>query len=298
MTGEMTGFTAGPVAAGNVAAPDSTAVRTALWRALHVQIDAPPHVLEDEIGLRLADPDAGWRSRGDMDPAGTSRFRAGTVARSRVAEDLLAKKAADGVSQYVILGAGLDTYAQRQPATPAPVRVFEVDRPGPQAWKRERLTELGYGIPEWLRLVPVDFEAGRSWRDELLTAGFSASEPAVVASLGVSMYLSRDANMVTMRQVASLAAGSALVMTFAPPLDELDETDRQAREMAENGARASGAPWLSSFAPQELVELARQAGFTDARYISAELLNERYFAGRADGLHTSRGEEMLVAGTR
>jgi methyltransferase (TIGR00027 family) len=91
--------------------------------------------------------------------------------------------------------------------------VFEVDQPGSQTWKRERLTELGYGIPPWLRLVPVDFEADGSWWDRLLAAGFDAAEPAVVASLGVSMYLTKDANAATLRLLASLASRSTLIMT-------------------------------------------------------------------------------------
>jgi methyltransferase (TIGR00027 family) len=278
-------------------APESTAVRVALWRAIHVQIDPPPHVLEDEIGLRLAAPDEGWRDRGDMDPSGTSRFRAGIVARSRFAEDLLAEQVGNGVTQYVILGAGLDTFAQRKPELASRIRVFEVDQPGPQTWKRERLTELGYGIPPWLRLVPVDFEADGSWWDRLLAAGFDAAGLAVVASLGVSMYLTKDANAATLRQISSLAPGSTLIMTFAPPLDLLDEQDRGARLAAEQGAQASGTPWLSSFAPQEILATARDAGFKDASYISAATLNERYFAGRTDDLRTSPGEELLVATT-
>ena len=123
------------------AAPENTAVWVALWRAMHVQIDPPPHVLEDEIGLRLAAPDDGWRHRGDMHPVGTSRFRAGIVARARFAEDLVAEQAGNGVTQYVILGPSLDTFAQRKPELASRIRVFEVDRPGPQTWKRERLTE-------------------------------------------------------------------------------------------------------------------------------------------------------------
>ena len=279
------------------AAPESTAVRVALWRAMHVQIDPPPYVLEDEIGLRLAAPDDGWRHRGDMHPAGTSRFRAGIVARSRFAEDVVAEQAGNGVIQYVILGAGLDTFAQREPELASRIRVFEVDRPGPQTWKRERLTELGYDIPPWLRLVPVDFEAGGSWWGRLLAAGFDAVEPAVVASLGVSMYLTNDANAATLRQLASLAPGSTLIMTFAPPLDLLDEQARAGRLAAEQGARASGTPWLSSFAPQEILAMARHAGFKDASHVSAAMLNERYFAARTDDLRTSPGEELLVATT-
>jgi methyltransferase (TIGR00027 family) len=278
-------------------APENTAVRVALWRAMHVQVDPPPHVLQDEIGLRIAAPEDGWRDRGDMHPAGTSRFRAGIVARSRFTEDLVAEQAANGVTQYVILGAGLDTFAQRKPELASRLRVFEVDRPGPQTWKRERLTELGYGIPPWLRLVPVDFEADGQWWDCLAAAGFDPAEPAVVASLGVSMYLTKEANEAALRQLAQLAPGSALVMTFAPPLDLLEDTDRAARLVAEHGARASGTPWLSSFAPQELLAMARQAGFKHASHVSAAMLNERYFAARPDDLRTSPGEELLLATT-
>jgi methyltransferase (TIGR00027 family) len=276
---------------------DSTAVRVALWRAMHVLVDSPPHVLEDEIGLRLAAPGEGWRERGDMDPRATSRFRAGVVARSRFVEDLVAEQAGQGVAQYVILGAGLDTFAQRRPEIAGGLRVFEIDRPGPQAWKRQRLTELGYGVPDWLRLVPVDFEAGASWRERLVAAGFDASQPAVATSTGVSMYLTREANVATLRELATLAPGCTVVMTFQLPLDLLDEEDRPARLFAENGARASGTPFISFFSPPDMMLLARDAGFTDVAHVSAAMLNQRYFAGRADDLRMSSGEDLLVAST-
>jgi methyltransferase (TIGR00027 family) len=171
------------------AVADSSAVRVALWRAMRVQIDAPPHVLHDEVGLRLAAPDDDWRLRPDMDPSGTLPFRAGIVARARFVEDLVAEESVRGVAQYVVLGAGLDTFAQRRPEIAARLRVFEVDRAGPQLWKRNRLIELGLGVPDWLRLVPVDFEPGGSWWEEVIAAGFDPNRSAVVASTGVSMYL-------------------------------------------------------------------------------------------------------------
>ena len=113
-------------------APDSSAVRVALWRALHVQVDAQPHVFEDEIGLRLVAPDEGWRRRPDMHPQGTSGYRAAIVGRARFVEDLVAEQFGQGVRQYVILGAGLDTFAQRRPEIASHMRVFEIDRPGPR----------------------------------------------------------------------------------------------------------------------------------------------------------------------
>jgi methyltransferase (TIGR00027 family) len=278
------------------AAADSTAVRVALWRALHVEVDPPPHVLEDEIGLKLVAPDDGWRRRPDMDPNFTRLFRASIVARARFIEDLVVEQAGRGVRQYVILGAGLDTFAQRRPEVASGLKVFEVDRPGPQAWKRRRLIELGFGVPAWLRFVPVDFEAGDAWSERLKTAGFDAGQPTVVASTGVSMYLTKDAIAATLRQVAALAPGSTLAMTFLLPLELADPEVRPGLEAAEKGARASGTPFISFFAPPEMVALARQAGFSEVRHVSAVTLAQRYFAGRTDRLRPpNNSEELLVA---
>jgi methyltransferase (TIGR00027 family) len=276
--------------------PDSTAVRVALWRALHVQVDAAPHVLEDEIGLRLAAPAEDWRNRPDMDPQFTRPFRASIVARSRFIEDLVSQRAASGVSQYVILGSGLDTFAQRRPEIASRMTVFEVDRPGHQAWKRQRLSELGTGIPGWLRLVPVDFEASESWWTQLAAAGFDAARSAAVACAGVSMYLTRDAIAATLLQIAALAPGSVLAMTFLLPLELMDADVRAGFELAAKGARASGTPFRSFFAPSEILALARGAGLKVARHVSAADLNDRYFKDRSDGLRVSGGEEFLVAG--
>ena len=278
-------------------APDSTAVRVALWRAMHVQVDPPPHVLEDEIGLRLAAPDDGWRKRPDMDPHATSRARASIVARARCVEDLVVEHAARGVSQYVILGAGLDTFAQRRPEIASRVRVFEVDRPGPLAWKRQRLIDLGFGIAEWLRLVPVDFEGDGSGRDRLASAGFDRTEPAVVASTGVTMYLTKDAIVGTLRRIAALAPGSTLAMTFMVPLELVESEERPLRQATEKGARAAGTPIISFFSPSEMLVLVREAGFRDVQHVSAATLTERYFAGRTDGLRPSSSEQLLVATT-
>ncbi len=227
----------------------------------------------------------------------TSTFRAAIVARARFIEDLVAEQAARGVGQYVILGAGLDTFAQRKPEIASLLRVFEVDQPGPQAWKRQRLIELGFGIPEWLRLVPVDFEAGGSWWERLAAAGFDPDRPAVVVSTGVAMYLTKDANAATLRQIAGLAPGSTLAMSFLLPIELLDDSDRPGLQMAEKGARAAGTPFISFYTPEEILALAREVGFKDARHVAGSLLAERYFAGRPDGLRPSSGEDLLVATT-
>ena len=116
----------------------------------------------------------------------------------------------------MLLSAGLDTFAQRRPDLASRLVVFEVDQPGTQAWKRQRLIDLGYGVPEWLRLVPVDFEEGASWQDDVAQSGFDPARPAVVASTGVSMYLTREANQATLRDLATLAPGSTVACVPAP----------------------------------------------------------------------------------
>ncbi|MBO0692292.1 MAG: class I SAM-dependent methyltransferase [Acidimicrobiaceae bacterium] len=277
--------------------PESTAARVALWRALHVLVDAPPHVIEDEVGLALVDPPEGWRDRGDMHPQGTAGFRASIVARARFIEDLVTEQVELGVDQYVILGAGLDTFAQRRTEIAERLHVFEVDVPGPQAWKRRRLIELGYGIPEWLRLVPVDFEAGGDWWKEITDAGFDPGKPAVVVSTGVSMYLTKEANAETLAQVAQLAPGSTFAMSFLLPSELLDEADRPGLEMSERGARASGTPFVSFYTPDEILAAALAAGFPDAQHVAGTSFAQRYFAKRSDGLRPSSGEDLLVAST-
>ncbi|MGF6374256.1 methyltransferase (TIGR00027 family) [Paraburkholderia sp. RAU6.4a] len=198
----------------------------------------------------------------------------------------------------MILGAGLDSFAQRRPDIASRLTVFEVDPPGPQTWKRQRLGELGFGLPDWLRFVPVDFEAGDSWRQRLVAEGFDESRPAVVVSTGVSMYLTKEANAATLREVAGLARGSTFAMTFLLPLEMADPDVRPGLEMAEKGARASGTPFISFFMPQQMIAMGREAGFDDARHVSAADLTQRYFAARTDGLRPpGNAEELLVANT-
>ncbi|MBZ4322824.1 class I SAM-dependent methyltransferase [Streptomyces huiliensis] len=275
--------------------PDHTAVRVALWRALHVQADAAPHVLDDELGLALADPGPEWRERGDMTMPGVEGVRASVVARARFVEDLVAERAAAGVTQYVVLGAGLDTFAQRRPELGTSVKVFEVDQPGTQAWKRGRLAELGHVTLPWQTFVPVDFEAGDSWWERLTEAGFDPGAPAVVASTGVSMYLSHEANVATLRQAAALAPGSVFASTFLMPLDLLEPDQRMVQEMSMRNAAASGTPFVSLYAPEDLRKAALAAGFAKAAHVSPDELAERYFAGRPDGLRPPRAEQFLVA---
>lgn len=277
--------------------PDHTAVRVALWRAMHCQVDAAPHVLVDEVGIKLVGPDPSWRQRPDMHPEGTKGYRASIVGRARFIEDLVQEQVEKGVTQYVILGAGLDTFAQRRPSLASKLRVFEIDKPETQEWKKQRLVQLGYGIADNLQFVPVDFEAGESWRTKLAESGFDANKPAIVVSTGVSMYLTLEANKATLRENAALASGSTFAMTFTLPLDMIDPAERPQHEMVYERARAAGTPFLSFFRPSEMLALAREAGFKDVCHVSRDEIIQRYFAGRSDGLQPSTGEEYLIAMT-
>lgn len=277
-------------------APEHTAVRVALWRALHVQIDPKPHILADEIGLKLVAEDD-WRSRPDMNPEFSKGMRASIVGRARYIEDIVEEQAKQCVTQYVILGAGLDTFAQRRPEIASHLHVFEIDQPGPQAWKRRRLTEIGFAVPEWLHFVPIDFEVGQSWWEQLIAAGFDKRKPAVVVSTGVSMYLTKEANLATLRQMTKLASGSKFAMTFMLSLDLLDPEDRSSLEFVMKKAREAGTPFLSLFSPPEILTMSKESGFRKSQYVSSNDLYQRYFANRSDGLRAGSAEGFLVATT-
>jgi methyltransferase (TIGR00027 family) len=276
--------------------PESSAARVALWRALHVELDAAPHILDDLIGLQLLAPDPDWRQRPDMNEYATGGVRAAIVARARFIEDLVADQAEHGVGQYVLLGAGIDTFAQRRPEIASALTVFEVDQPNPQEWKRQRLDELGFGTPDWLRFVPVNFEVD-SWWERLLDNGFDTRRPAVVASLGVSMYLTREATAATLSQTSALAPGSTLAMTFLRPVELVAPEEQGLHHATDAAARASGTPFISYYAPDDIVAMARDAGFATVEHVTADDYARRYFAGRTDGLRPFGTEELLVART-
>jgi methyltransferase (TIGR00027 family) len=261
---------------------------------LHVEVDAKPPILEDELGLKLVAPELGWQERPDM--KFTKRLRASIVARARFVEDLITEQSKEGIAQYVILGAGLDTLAERRPDIASKLQIFEIDQPETLAWKEMRLKELGYDIPSSLHFVAVDFETS-SWWDELLRSGFDVTKPAVVACTGVSLYLTKEAIMATLRQLAELAPDSKIAMTFYLPIELLDEEDRPLMEMSIKGASAAGTPFVSFFTPEEIISMAREAGLKEIKTVSTKDMESLYFKGRADDLVPATGEVFLLATT-
>lgn len=264
---------------------------------MHVLVDSAPYVFEDELGLKLVGPDEGWRERGDMHPEGTRGYRASIVGRARYIEDLLEEKMKEGVSQYVILGAGLDTFVQRKPELASKLKVFEIEEPATQKWKIDRLKELGMVIPSTLKFVPVDFESGESWLDQLKKNGFNETKPSLIVSTGVSMYLSREANLETFKKILTLAKGTTLAMTFMLPPELVEAEDRLGYEMVLKKTAEAGTPFLSLFSPVEATHLAKEAGFQNIQYVSRKDIIQKYFTGRKDSLVPSSGEEFLVVTT-
>lgn len=267
------------------AGPSTTALRVAMRRAAH-QLYDDPKVLDDPIAVPILGEQALARVRleGRKIHQRASRFlRAFIVARSRFAEDELAAAMARGAGQYVILGAGLDTFAYRNPHDPGRLRVFEVDHPATQAWKRERLASVPIPIPVSVTYVPVDFEK-QSLRDGLAAVEFNAGEITFFSWLGVTPYLTRAAMNGTLEFISAMPAGSGVVFDYAIPRASLNWFARLAFDSMARRVAKAGEPFQLFLDPAELVNELRRLGFTKIEDWDKGKLNERYFKDRADQL--------------
>jgi methyltransferase (TIGR00027 family) len=277
--------------------PDASAVEAALQRGAHQHLDDPPYVLEDDVGRQLVAPAAGWLDR--FRPEGVRRVRASQIGRARFVEDFVVKRLTAGVQQYVLLGAGLDSFALRHPSLSARLHVFEVDVATTQSWKQQRLNDLGLAVPPNVRFVPFDFQSDGSWVQALVARGFDSDRPAVVSMLGVSQYISSEATSATMHEVAQLGAGTAFACTFLVPVDFVpDAAERATRTVAAQNLAEAGHPWVSLFTPEEFIALAHTAGFAEVRHVSPVELTARYFTDRSDGLRPVFSEHLVVASLR
>ncbi|MFI9407708.1 class I SAM-dependent methyltransferase [Nocardia sp. NPDC052316] len=265
--------------------PSRTALATAHARAYH-QIAPEPRVLTDPLAAAIAGVRAEELSEAAIAAPGESSADAGlprlrrlwVAGRSRSAEDTIADAAADGVRQAVILGAGLDTFAYRNPH--AGLRVFEVDHPATQAWKRERLAQAGIEAPASLTFAPVDFETA-TLADGLAAAGFARDEPAVFVWLGVVMYLARDTVRATLRYLGDQAPPVRLVADYLCPPSAAAPEYRAALEARAERVAALGEPWRSYFTAAEMTTELRAAGFTEVDDHNAPDLLADY-VGRAE----------------
>ncbi|WP_214318253.1 class I SAM-dependent methyltransferase [Nonomuraea sediminis] len=237
--------------------PSQTAVMTAAARAAHLVVDHEPYIFRDTLAAALlgekGEEIIGYH-RVHGDHVVLSGTRAQVTARSHYVEGRRAE-------QYVVLGAGLDTFALRTGA-----RVFEVDHPATQGWKRELLAAAGLTVPAGLAFVPLDFESG-DLMEALVAAGFDPRRPALVSWLGVAMYLTREAITATFASVARFAPGSELVMEYALPPELRDEQGTAYAEFALPAAAERGEPWLSFFTPDDLSALLDRHGLKTAEHV-------------------------------
>lgn len=256
-----------------------TALRVAMRRAAHQLIDRPP-VLDDPIAVRLV----GSAVTRDMERAQhkvARDFRAFMAVRSRFVEDQLAAAVGRGIRQYVVLGAGLDTFAWRNPFPE--LSVLEVDFPATQEWKQGMLAEAGLSQPPGLTFVPLDFEH-KTLAAGLKDAGFDATRPAFFGWLGVVPYLSREAFRATIGDIARMPAGSGMGFDYGLSPEVLGPLHRAALQALSDRVAAAGEPFQLLFTPDEVDRELRSAGFLRIDQVDSKRLNGLYFAGRADGL--------------
>ncbi len=275
--------------------PSATALGVAKLRAVH-QILEYPHILFDPFAVPMLGPGGEAELRAVLPQYQLPRprgMRADTVLRSRYADDRFHDAVLRGVRQYVVLGAGLDTFAYRNQYPEHLLRVFEIDHPATQAWKRARLRTMDIAVPPSLRFAPVNFER-ESLADGLARAGFRREHPAFFSWLGVTMYLSEAAVMETLRFVAAGAPRSEIVFDFTIPLSSLPKAQQLRRAVAAARVARLGEPWITFFEPSELIEHLRKAGFSETEFLGPQDANRRYFAGRTDGFRAGRSHLMAA----
>jgi methyltransferase (TIGR00027 family) len=260
--------------------PSRTALRVAIRRAAH-QLMEQPHVLDDPIALPLV-ADGYTRDLERACHPVAQDFRCFMAARSRFTEDQLAPAVARGVQQYVVLGAGLDTFAYRNPFSA--LRVFEVDFPATQEWKRFMLDEASIPLPPNLTFVPLDFEH-KALNAGLLEAGFDSALPAFFGWLGVAPYLTLEAFRATLIAVAHLPAGTGLCFDYAFRPETLTGRRREVFDLLSARVAAAGEPFRLFFSPAEIESELLAAGFARVEHCDSARLNQLYFDSRADGLY-------------
>src|SRR5215470_624513 len=278
------------------AKPSRTGELTAIMRAIHQTADEDPKILADAIAPRLVDTvgdDDEWLTPMLGHPF-AKQWRAGFLIRNRYAEDCLAEAVERGVRQYAILGAGLDTFAFRQPPRAKPLSIYEIDRPATQLWKCDRLAAAGIAIPSNLTFVSIDFERALL-ADALRAANFDFDSKTFCSWLGVTQYLTPDAIRGTLEFVLSLPRSSEIVFSFVLPFETLPKAEAEARKIAAHKAAQVGEPYLTTFRAEDLKAQLLEMGFSTVIHLMPEEVHERYLKNRRDGLKARLGEQLVRA---
>jgi methyltransferase (TIGR00027 family) len=277
--------------------PSATAQRVAMRRATHQLLD-DPKVFDDPVALRIIGKESASALQADprqFESTPLSPYlRAFIVARSRYAEDELALGVRHGVRQYVILGAGLDTFAQRNPHPEGVLHVFEVDHPTTQTWKRARLEEIGTTLPGDLTFAPVDFET-QTLEEGLRDADYDPGKCTFFSWLGVTEYLTPEVVMATLRFIASAPAGSGVVFDYMISPSLLTPAQRSRFDALARRVASAGEPWQAFFDPELLTRNLRAMGFGYVEDKGPEEINARYFKNRKDGLRVGSLSHLMNA---
>ena len=285
-----------------LAPPSRTALTAAAARAAHPLVDAPPLIHADPLTAVLLGEEAEeaeeliayHRLHGDHPVLAGARAQ--VTCRSRFAEARVLAAADRGVDQYVVLAAGLDSFAYRRPATAASVRVFEVDRAPTQRWKVERLAAAGVAVPADVRHVPADLTTD-DVVDALVAHGLDLARPATVSWLGGTLYVPADVVASTLAALSRLAPGSEVVLDYLVPERLQDDAGRQYAQAVAPFAAEEGEPWLTLLSPRELVELELAAGLDVLEDLDQDAVGDdgALWAGRSDSLRTARLQRFAVA---
>jgi len=273
--------------------PSRTALSAAAHRATH-QVLEQGRIFADPLALRILGPGADAMVAGMAAQPARRVMRLFIAARTRFAEDALAAAVARGVRQLVVLGAGLDTFAYRNPHQG--LSVFEVDHPATQAWKRARLAEAGLTPPPSLTYTPVDFERS-TLADGLAAAGFDSDQPSFFTWAGVVPYLTREAVMATLAFIGGLPGGAEVTFDYSDPPTSMPPEQRAAQAERAEAVAAAGEPWLTYFAADELAGELRGVGFTEIEDLGPGEIEARYFgvagSGRTKGGHVVRARRTI-----
>jgi methyltransferase (TIGR00027 family) len=260
--------------------------------------DSPPRILEDPLAVPLIGPQGISFIRETADQwqsPGARALRSHVVLRSRFAEDRLAVAAQRGVRQYIVLGAGFDTFAYRQPDWASALQIVEIDHAGTQSTKHSMLQAAGIAIPPNVRLVSIDFEH-ETLRDGLRRHAISHEEPTFVSWLGVTMYLTEAAIDGVLGTIARFPPGSEVVLTFAPkPTAERSPEENVGGQTLAEMAAAMGEPWLSFFDTESLGSKLRGAGFSTIYYLTPSEAESLYYRNRSDGLPVPKRTSIASA---
>ncbi|MCF6248737.1 MAG: class I SAM-dependent methyltransferase [Desulfobacula sp.] len=277
--------------------PSLTAKKVAVMRAAHQILDSPK-IFEDPIALSIIGTQGVSKIHSEKRKFKTrlhSYLRAIVVARSRFVEDALSVAIKQGIRQYVILGAGLDTFAYRNPHSDTGLRIFEIDYPATQEWKRQQLNAGNVSIPESLTFVPVDFE-NQSLRDRLQETGFKTDEPSFFSWLGVTMYLNKETVMSTMKYItSSTPSGSLIIFDYTVPPSSQNFIRRFVFRLLARKMAAIGEPWQTFFVPQQLAIELKNIGFTQVEDIDPGNINYRFFNDRTDNLKVGNFGHLMKA---